>query len=179
MCNLCSASCNALAFALPQICCWAVLEITIQYLPQEFRGQHRTRFCVLFIIVYLLPECNQRSVRIVNKVAPAPKRMWLVYQYQKPVNSRWWQNVLQCMQCPEAFLKLPEAEHGHWVWKIRGICAHQHIKYVFFFFLAFVTYQLELDFVTYWGPILQFLRALILMACYKPHRIVPLGEKKL
>lgn len=70
VCNLGSAGCNAIAFDVHQVCLWTVLEMAMQYLQQQkFRDKHRTSFSVLFITTSLLPECNQGSVRNVNKIA--------------------------------------------------------------------------------------------------------------
>lgn len=86
---------------------------------------------------------------------------------------------IQWVQRPEAFSTLPEAVHKHRIYRLWVICAHQCIfklLCVFFcLFLAFCNLSAWARFCeSFWDTILQFLRALLLMACNKPHRIFPL-----
>lgn len=78
--------------------------------------------------------------------------MWLVYQLQKPVNFRWFQNVPQWVWHPGVFSKLTEAMHKHPVYRLWVIYTHQHIfrilsVFSFVCFWLFATLQLELGFV--------------------------------
>lgn len=41
---------------------------------KNFRNKHRTSFSILLLIVSLLPECNQKSVRNVNKIVSVHQR---------------------------------------------------------------------------------------------------------
>lgn len=156
--------------------------MAIQYLPRKFRDKHRTSFPVLFIIVSLFLECTQQSARNVNKIASVHQR-----------ECDWCTNIKSqcflgaCQMCYNVYNILKHfwsclkqntntesTEYNQFV----HTTYFQNIKYILFcLFLASWNLSVWARFCeSYWDTILQFLRALLLMACNKPHKIFPLGE---
>lgn len=141
-------------------------------------------FSVLFIRVSLLPECNQRSVRNVKEIASVHQRecdwctncksQWILGDF------RMYHNECDILEYFQSWLRLCISTQSTDC-DLYTPTYFQNIKCILFYlFLAFCNLTAWARFCeSYRNTILQFLRALLLMACNKPHRIFPLGEKKL